>query len=55
VQQGQHPVHAQLEAALDLVAGRAVAVLALAERVVDVARFAGQLVQRQDQPPRASS
>src|SRR6202022_3626899 len=51
VQQGQHPVPAQLEAALDLVLRRAVAVLALAERVVHVAALAGQLVERQHRAP----
>src|SRR6266567_279665 len=50
-QGGEEPVDALGEAALDLVATGAVAILALLERVVDVAFLARELLQREDRPP----
>src|SRR5438552_10026033 len=50
-QGGEEAVNALGEAALDLVATGAVAILALLERVVDVAFLARQLLQREDRPP----
>src|SRR5215470_8615371 len=45
---GEQPVDRLLETARDLVAAGAIAVLALAYRVLDVAGLTGQLTQRDD-------
>src|SRR5216683_3328944 len=50
-QGGEEAVDALGETALDLVSTGAVAILALLERVVDVAFLARQLLQREDRPP----
>src|SRR5439155_27308696 len=50
-QGGEEAVDALGEAPLDLVATGAVAILALLERVVDVAFLARELLQREDRPP----
>src|SRR5712692_5625269 len=48
---GEQAIDALGEAALDLVSTGAVAVLALLERIVDVAFLARELLEREDRPP----